>query len=314
MKLEKMQMHLNYLFERDNFPHQFEPKERDSKEVSGFSLFGMDMSDPNSSDQDEEPRGSKKLTYTCAFPGCDGVFNSTSNKKRHEKLHSGEKPHKCDFPSCGKSFARKYDLKVHVRTHTKEKPYNCEVMGCGKKFSRNSSLREHERNIHNMAVGQKFRTREIKKQIYSFEPKPRERSESKRYEKDSKTYLPLDGQSKAQVQELVNLFRASQGDCKSSGIPEVRSILPRELVTSLLDIKRERVSTKNSDMVSMLEDSSTLPPLHHLYSSYPATESSGNINYVATSHSNILPARQQQSIDDTENEQGLWQELWNTPH
>jgi len=90
----------------------------------------------------------KKTVFNCKFTGCTGVFTTLANMKRHEKLHSGEKPYICPVTACGKGFARKYDLKVHSRTHTKEKPYQCNVETCAKKFSRVSSLREHERNIH----------------------------------------------------------------------------------------------------------------------------------------------------------------------
>lgn len=90
----------------------------------------------------------KKETFACQYPGCNGLFTTLANMKRHEKLHSGEKPYICKFEGCEKNFARKYDLKVHTRTHTKEKPYICQYVGCGKRFSRSSSLREHERNLH----------------------------------------------------------------------------------------------------------------------------------------------------------------------
>jgi len=90
----------------------------------------------------------KKNLYYCKHGGCDRGFTTLANMKRHEKLHSGEKPYICTHEACNKSFARKYDLKVHSRTHTKEKPYQCALLGCGKRFSRVSSMREHERNIH----------------------------------------------------------------------------------------------------------------------------------------------------------------------
>ena len=86
--------------------------------------------------------------YNCNFDGCKSIFTTLANMKRHEKLHSGEKPFTCPFDSCNKTFARKYDSKVHARTHTKEKPYFCQIDSCGRRFSRISSLREHERNLH----------------------------------------------------------------------------------------------------------------------------------------------------------------------
>eukprot|EP01114_Cavostelium_apophysatum_P017035 TRINITY_DN496_c0_g1_i1.p1 TRINITY_DN496_c0_g1~~TRINITY_DN496_c0_g1_i1.p1 ORF type:complete len:317 (+),score=60.71 TRINITY_DN496_c0_g1_i1:212-1162(+) len=91
-----------------------------------------------------------RILYSCRYPGCKGSFTTLANMKRHEKLHSGEKPYGCDSEGCNKRFARKYDLKLHSRTHTKEKPYVCAMIGCEKRFGRISSLKEHERNIHNL--------------------------------------------------------------------------------------------------------------------------------------------------------------------
>eukprot|EP01119_Soliformovum_irregulare_P002577 TRINITY_DN12822_c0_g1_i1.p1 TRINITY_DN12822_c0_g1~~TRINITY_DN12822_c0_g1_i1.p1 ORF type:complete len:490 (-),score=53.55 TRINITY_DN12822_c0_g1_i1:128-1504(-) len=91
--------------------------------------------------------------FPCGHPGCEGIFTTQANMRRHQKLHTGEKPYACIQEGCGKSFARKYDLKVHTRIHTKEKPYECKFAGCDRTFSRVSSLREHERNVHN--VGKK---------------------------------------------------------------------------------------------------------------------------------------------------------------
>jgi hypothetical protein len=90
-------------------------------------------------------------TFNCAVSGCDTVFSSLANKRRHEKAHTNERPFKCQFKDCDKAFARKYDMTVHLRVHTKEKPYTCEIDSCGRKFSRSSSLREHERNIHHIS-------------------------------------------------------------------------------------------------------------------------------------------------------------------
>jgi len=88
----------------------------------------------------------QRSIFQCRHSGCTSSFSTMANMKRHEKLHTGEKPFICPAESCGKKFARKYDMKIHMRIHTKEKPYVCNI--CDKRFSRISSLREHERNLH----------------------------------------------------------------------------------------------------------------------------------------------------------------------
>ncbi|KAH0538425.1 hypothetical protein FGG08_004973 [Glutinoglossum americanum] len=63
---------------------------------------------------------------------------------RLPKIYSKEdNNHKC--PKCDQRFKRQEHLKRHDRVHTRERPYECQVEKCRKRFSRSDNFKEHMR-------------------------------------------------------------------------------------------------------------------------------------------------------------------------
>ncbi|KAM6953725.1 zinc finger and BTB domain-containing protein 14 [Aplochiton taeniatus] len=82
---------------------------------------------------------SAERPFVCEI--CSKAFTTQAHLKEHLKIHTGFKPYRCDV--CGKSFIRAPDLKKHERVHSNERPFACQM--CEKAFKHKSHLKDHER-------------------------------------------------------------------------------------------------------------------------------------------------------------------------
>ncbi|KAJ7987921.1 hypothetical protein DPEC_G00318260 [Dallia pectoralis] len=81
------------------------------------------------------------VRHACTY--CGKEYVCADGLKRHNLIHTGERPFKCNYDSCEKGFRSKAELTIHMRYHTGERPFRCNV--CGKGFVQANFLTTHYR-------------------------------------------------------------------------------------------------------------------------------------------------------------------------
>ncbi|XP_066147803.1 zinc finger protein OZF-like [Euwallacea fornicatus] len=85
--------------------------------------------------------------FTC--DKCGKGFFTTHSLKRHQIIHSGEKPHSCKI--CQKAFRQKTAMDVHMKTHSDVRNFCCEL--CSKTFKYKQHLQRHVPKKHQNELG-----------------------------------------------------------------------------------------------------------------------------------------------------------------
>ncbi|NXU66261.1 Z585B protein, partial [Horornis vulcanius] len=69
---------------------------------------------PNKEKEHPASRSDNPTSNTCGE--CGKLLSHKSALAKHQKIHSGHRPHAC--PDCGKGFIQRSDLTIHRRVHT----------------------------------------------------------------------------------------------------------------------------------------------------------------------------------------------------
>ncbi|XP_064463845.1 zinc finger protein 585A-like [Ornithodoros turicata] len=116
-------------------------------------LAGVNRSLRSAAFDAEEPAGKprKEGRHRCRF--CSYSSDYTTTVKKHERVHTGERPYVC--PVCFKAFRQKGALDTHARTvHEGQRNYLCST--CGRAFKQRPHLWRHRRLYTNNYMGWRF--------------------------------------------------------------------------------------------------------------------------------------------------------------
>ncbi|GIY87527.1 transcriptional repressor protein YY1 [Caerostris extrusa] len=136
------------------------------KKIPATGLPGVDLSDPKQLAEFAKMKPRKlsddlSKTIACPHKGCIKMFRDNSAMRKHLHTH-GPRVHVC--AECGKAFVESsklkrhqlvhtgekpfqfsldFNLRTHVRIHTGDRPYVCPFDACSKKFAQSTNLKSH---------------------------------------------------------------------------------------------------------------------------------------------------------------------------
>uniref|UniRef100_A0A182LVK3 C2H2-type domain-containing protein n=1 Tax=Anopheles culicifacies TaxID=139723 RepID=A0A182LVK3_9DIPT len=112
------------------------------KQMLASSLVPQQNVNNDKSDQSDQPENPPRCTIQCTE--CGKWFLDRYFLRRHELVHTKEKPYQCD--KCSKSFTQKASLSTHMLIHSREKKYQCKL--CPLKFVQKWNLETHVKQRH----------------------------------------------------------------------------------------------------------------------------------------------------------------------
>ena len=116
------------------------------------SVSGLPASAGKQKRQRQRPAGPPPLIVSSSDKVhvcyCGKKFKRMEHLKRHNKVHTKEKPYACTYPGCIKAFGRSDNLAQHIKTHFKPSGFNGvphpQLLAAARKFGQRRSESRHD--------------------------------------------------------------------------------------------------------------------------------------------------------------------------
>jgi general transcription factor IIIA len=80
--------------------------------------------------EDKAKTTTQNIVWTCEYEGCQKVFRTKNNLRRHAKIHDqAQKKFKCTFENCEAEFCRREHLSNHMNAHDTQNMIKCDFPG-----------------------------------------------------------------------------------------------------------------------------------------------------------------------------------------